>query len=132
MFHRRTGVAPSNVKPASSVPLTLCTVTHTCAVAIPEAWATKHRTAVPLAHAAVAQLALLSAAVGVGSIRAKARPVMVPGRPPEAGTLPLPTDTKETAGAEGKQAKVIFDDGRGKRGRELVHVHKVYSILRMQ
>jgi hypothetical protein len=95
----------SKVKLERSVPMAAANMTVVLASTAKLAGAMRHCTTVPVVHAVVAQSAWLNVALGVESLGAKARPLTVAVRPPDAGTLPLLTSTKETAG----ESKVKLD-----------------------
>ena len=58
-----------------------------------------HITVESLDHAVVVQFASATEAVGVGSMEAKLRPLMVAVAPPVVGALPLPTRVCDRVGA---------------------------------
>ena len=92
-------IQPSKEKSARAVPEMFVTVTVVCLLgATDNGTACLHSTVVSLDHAVVAQYVSAMAAVGVGSMEAKLRPLIVAVAPPLVGALP-PTRVCEATGA---------------------------------
>ena len=70
----------------------------------------RHSTVVPLAHDDVAQSMDATAAVGVRSMEAKARPLSVAVRPPEEGALLTPTPAQLSTGAYEQNQRSTADE----------------------
>ena len=90
---------PSNVKSERVVPATDATVTVVRLLPALNGRDCRHTTVVPLVHDVVLQSASAMAAVGVMSVGAKLRPLIVALAPPLVGALLLLTTFQETAGA---------------------------------
>ena len=86
-----------------AVPATLATVIICVPTVGSVADDMRHPTVVPLVHGDVAQLTEATAEVGVRSVEAKARPLIVAVRPPEEGALRTPTLAQLRLGAARKR-----------------------------
>ena len=107
-------IPPSKEKRARDVPEMAATVRVVRLLGTTDdGTACLHSTVVSLDHAVVVQSASAMAAVGVGSMEAKLRPVSVAEAPPLVGALALvPTRSYETAGAAYGVATIKFQTQR--------------------